>query len=103
MFKDEITIADIEKSARAHGRKGTQDLMGIIHKKQPVVNALKDENGQVLCKYTLKKMNVLLDKLVDGSITEEERHMYNAYRGILFEWAYELERYTIARDKIKGA
>lgn len=99
----EINLEEIQEFTRRHGRPMANRLLSILGKHHDFYEAYNTKVGQELLKDLMAKMDMLLGKLVDGQITEEERLEYKICREIFDAWMKRIKIYTNHVNKLKGA
>ena len=100
--RDEITLADIENHIAKHGRKATTQILTILGQKRALYDAVMSEEGRIILRSVMGRMDELLEKIVNTTDDFEERIEYRILCKIMRGWAEELANYKKHSDKLKG-
>lgn len=100
-----INKHDVELFLAIHGQKGSKTL-SLLGKFQPFYNAINSEIGRELLKDVQIKMEYLLECIIRESYPKKmsETHVkaeYRVLRDILYKWSERIEKYLMAKNKIK--
>lgn len=96
-----LTKEDVDAYYQRHGAKPTKLIMAVLGRNQAFYAAIQTDVGQELLKDLLPRMDVLLEKLADGSLTEEERIEYKVRKDIFERWAGKISNYYRHATKLK--
>ncbi len=99
---EEITIADLETHAAKHGQKATSKVLSLLGQRKPLYDIVMSPGGQLLFAKHLNRMNELLDKLVNGKVTESQRLEYKIRLEFLQSSVKILKNYKRYKSVLKG-
>ena len=99
-WKDkEITPATIEKFLQTHGKRGikTLSLLGRTH---DIFEFAASKVGLDLLRDTMGHMEILLNKIIDGDATEEEKIEYRIQRNFYVNLTDKIALHLKLRKKL---
>ena len=99
-YENEITIDSIEKFLAIHGQRGAKTL-SLAGKQRPFIEALSSEIGQELLRDLMVRMEVILDKIIEETVTKVELAEYRVLRDIFNKWAKRIMIFEETKKKIK--
>jgi len=100
--QNEITVEDLNRHRKKHGRKATAQLLGILGRRRPLYELVISPGGQLMFARLISRLDALLDKLVMGTASEEERIEYTVSVNFLSDNTDILVNYKKHSDKLKG-
>lgn len=98
---EKLKLEDLDQYRRKHGAKNAMRVLSFLGKNAAFVTAIRTELGQSIMQDLVVRMEYLLEKVIQGTITEEERLEYKISRGILESWAAKIAGYEKAINKLK--
>jgi len=98
----DITLEDIQKTSKIHGPRNAMRIMESLGKKEPFMSAMKNEVMQEIAKEVIVELEMLLNKIIDNKITDEEKMRYKVLNDILGTWSEKIAGYYKLVGKIKG-
>jgi len=99
-YENEITIEGIEKFLSIHGQRGAKTL-SLAGKQRPFIEALSSKMGQELLRDMMVRMEVILDKIIEETVSKEELAEYRVLRDIFKKWAKRIMIFEETKKKIK--
>ena len=95
-----ITTEEIDAFMKKHGRMSTQTL-AVLNKQHDFYEAFTTPIGQELTKDLMIRMDRLGAKMVEGTVSEEERLEYKVCREMFSEWMKRIKVYLVHAKKIR--
>lgn len=99
---DEITVGDLAQHSRNHGKKATSQLLKFLGMKRPLYDLVMSSGGKLMFTAIVSRLNDLLDKIVEGDITADERIEYKVGQEFLRHNVDILVNYKKHKDVLKG-
>lgn len=100
--RKEITVADLERHSRQHGKKATSQLLALLGRKRPLYELVISKGGQIMFAYLIGRMDELLNKIAENNANEQERLEYKVSVQFLQQTTSLIVTYKKYSDKLKG-
>jgi len=100
--RNEITVEDLARHSRKHGRKATSQLLAILGRRRPHYELVNSPGGQLMFVRLLSRMDELLEKIVMNKADENERIEYAVSVDFLQHNTDMMINYKKHSDKLKG-
>lgn len=98
----QLTLEDLEKYKLKHGSKQALRVLSVLGKNAGFVQAVRTELGQLIMQDLIVRMEVILEKIIDNTVKEEERIEYKLSRDLLDKWTARILTYERELNKLKG-
>ena len=100
-LKDRITEEDIALHAKKRGAQNTGRLLSVLGKDKQFINAWDSPIGKELMEHDLNKAEMLLEKIIMETASEQEKADFRAVRESLVYMASRITRYYKNLDNLK--
>ena len=101
-IEKKVTLSDIERFAAKNKGRGAAQVLSILGKRRPFMDAISTEVGQELLSDVVEQMQLILAKIIDDTATPTEVADFRAYKAISERWAKRISTYIEFQNKLLG-
>jgi hypothetical protein len=98
----EITPKVLEDYVGRHNPQKCARIMSVLGKKQPFYQAIRSDIGKELLKDVIVRLETLLEKAIDDTITSNEKAEYRVLKGLADTWSTRIHTYLGKIHKLKA-
>jgi hypothetical protein len=98
-----LTLERLEAFIHKVERRRAKDVVAMMSKSQPFIESIRTELGQQLLKDVVARQAELLEKVYDGTLSEDDRHELRALKIIQERWETKIVNFIKVLDEINLA